>query len=309
MVDVFQISDLKIGVSAKIFAICEDKSLRKTKNGDLYIDLLLRDKSGSIYSKLWSNVDYFRDKFDVSDIVFVKGKVELYRKKKQFNISSIGRSEQARYQKYGFSYNSIYRYVDEDLDAIWSEINIYINELKSSYRPAIRKFISNYKASLTEASNVSDLKFQLKGSLIKNLLQCLKLSRQLCDAYQSADKNVIIISFFIKYIAISETFRQKTTKNNYSLTISKLSRKYLKSFGIQSALSQSDINKINNVFSTGTSNLINQNEYVSIESLVVNDLEAQIRTMSIMDQVICHDDSRGSWTDKFNPLRRKVFKG
>ncbi|OUW63035.1 MAG: hypothetical protein CBD58_00750 [bacterium TMED198] len=308
MIDVFQISDLKIGSTAKIFAVCQDKSLRKTKNGDLYIDIFLRDRSASVFSKLWSNVDYFENKFDAGDIVFVKGKIDLYRKQKQFNISSIGRADESRYQKYGFSHNSIHQYINEDLNIIWNETTNFIKELKPSYRPVVKKFISNYKASLIEASNVGDLKFQLKGSLVKNLSQCLKLARQLCKAYPSANKNIIIISFFLKYVAVSEIFRQKSN-NNFPLLITKLSRSYLKSFKINDVLSQADKNKINNIFSSGTSNLINQNEYVSIESLVVNDLEAQIRTMSIMDQVISGDESSGNWTDKFNPLRRRVFKG
>ena len=309
MKEVSSIADLEVGNKIKLFAVCEAKSRRKTKNGDLYLDILLRDKSESIYSKLWSNVNHFKDRFIVGDIVFVKGKVDTYRKQKQINISSIGKVDEQKYLKYGFSQNLVYRYIDEDLESLWLKVSNYTNHLKSNYRPVVKRFICNNKKYLLEASNSSDLKFQLSGSLVKNLFECLSLANHVWESYPSINKNVVIISLFLKYIAIAELLKLKINKSNFTLDINRLCDDYLKISGIKNMLRTSDLRTINNVFSLGSSKSINQRQHASIESTLVNELGNQVRIISIMDQIISADDSKGNWTDKFNPLRRKLFKG
>ena len=45
------IKKFKDGMKIQGFYLCTEKSLRYTKNGDLYIDLEVRDKTGHIHAK------------------------------------------------------------------------------------------------------------------------------------------------------------------------------------------------------------------------------------------------------------------
>ena len=49
------------------FYLCTEKSLRYTKNGDLYIDLEVRDKTGHIHAKIWDKVEELL--FKISSII------------------------------------------------------------------------------------------------------------------------------------------------------------------------------------------------------------------------------------------------
>ena len=70
-----QIIDFKLGRSVQGFFICKEKHLRYTRNGVLYLDLVLSDSTGIIQSKMWDLVDDFQDRFKGGDPVAVKAKV------------------------------------------------------------------------------------------------------------------------------------------------------------------------------------------------------------------------------------------
>ena len=66
------IKSLKIGKKATCFFICINKEVKQTKNGDLFIDVLLKNRFGTINGKIWDNVTHFRSKFNNGDPVAVK---------------------------------------------------------------------------------------------------------------------------------------------------------------------------------------------------------------------------------------------
>ena len=69
-----------------------DKHVRHTRAGDLYIDLTLRDKTGQISAKIWTNVDSFNEKFDSGDAIVAKADISLIQGRLQMEIKKIGRA-------------------------------------------------------------------------------------------------------------------------------------------------------------------------------------------------------------------------
>ena len=69
------IKSFKMGSEIKGFFLCHQKYLKTTRLGDAFIDLVLKDATGSIRGKIWSQVEYFSSKFEKGDIVAVKGNI------------------------------------------------------------------------------------------------------------------------------------------------------------------------------------------------------------------------------------------
>ena len=275
MNEIVAIENLKVGNSIKLFALCSDKSLRKTKNGDLYIDLHLRDRENYIYAKVWSNVEHFKQKFKIGDIVFVKGKVESYRKNKQINVSSIGRIDRARYQKYGFSLSLIYSFIDEDLVGLWEKVLNHTKQLSKQYISTLKAFVLLKKDFLIDASCIDDIKYQVKGCLLKDLHVSLNTSIEICRLNDSINKNVVIISLFLKYVAISELLNENQYKFPDNRQINKLCKSHLKSFGMKEVFKKVDLFLISKIFS----NALEKNKYN--ELILINDLDELIQSLSV----------------------------
>jgi len=97
-----QISEFKEGADIRGFFLCVEKHLRNTRSGDLYLDLVLRDKTGRITAKLWKDVSEFQDKFSAGDAVVVAGQVDFYLDKLQLNIKKITVASVQDYGRYGY---------------------------------------------------------------------------------------------------------------------------------------------------------------------------------------------------------------
>jgi len=48
---IVRINEFKEGASIQGFFLCVEKHLRHTRNGDLYLDLVLRDNTGTVHGK------------------------------------------------------------------------------------------------------------------------------------------------------------------------------------------------------------------------------------------------------------------
>src|SRR6266581_4217901 len=73
--------------------LVSDKQLRANRNGNLYLQVELRDRSGSISARLWNAGEHLFRSFDVGDFVAIKGKVQLFQGALQIILSQVDRIE------------------------------------------------------------------------------------------------------------------------------------------------------------------------------------------------------------------------
>src|SRR5262245_30000593 len=70
-----------------------DKQLRANRNGNLYIQLELRDRTGSMSARLWNAGEPLFRSFDNGDFLRVKGKVQLFQGALQMILTHLDRVE------------------------------------------------------------------------------------------------------------------------------------------------------------------------------------------------------------------------
>src|SRR5438309_12127366 len=70
-----------------------DKQLRANRNGNLYLQIELRDRTGSISARLWNAGENLFRLFEVGDFLLVRGKVQLFQGALQIILSHIERAE------------------------------------------------------------------------------------------------------------------------------------------------------------------------------------------------------------------------
>src|SRR3990170_2986680 len=69
--------------------LASDKQLRPNRNGNLYLQLQLSDRSGAISARLWNASDNDYRAFENGDYVLVDGNTQLFQGNMQFIASSI----------------------------------------------------------------------------------------------------------------------------------------------------------------------------------------------------------------------------
>ncbi len=68
-----------------------DKQLRANRNGNMYLQLRLSDRSGSVTAMLWNASDQVYNTFDNGDFVRIQGKTQFYNGTLQMIVSRVDR--------------------------------------------------------------------------------------------------------------------------------------------------------------------------------------------------------------------------
>src|ERR1700730_10464653 len=73
-----------------------DKQLRANRNGNLYIQVDLRDRSGTMNARLWNASEQLFRTFEPGDFLQVKAKVQLFQGALQMILSHLEKVPTAR---------------------------------------------------------------------------------------------------------------------------------------------------------------------------------------------------------------------
>jgi 3'-5' exoribonuclease len=85
------VQQLQDGDSVEEVFLASDKQLRANRNGNLYLQLELRDRSGTISARLWNAGEHLFRSFESGDFLLIKGKVQLFQGSLQMILSHLER--------------------------------------------------------------------------------------------------------------------------------------------------------------------------------------------------------------------------
>src|SRR5436190_11139721 len=83
------VQELADGEAVEDVFLVSDKQLRANRNGNLYIQVDLRDRTGVINARLWNAGEAQFRAFDPGDFVRARGKVQLFQGASQVILSGL----------------------------------------------------------------------------------------------------------------------------------------------------------------------------------------------------------------------------
>ena len=89
------VSELKPNQVIQTSFLVHSKEIRQKKGGELYLSLLLADRTGELDAKMWDNVDEVLDAFDRDDFVKVKGMIQIFHNRPQMTIHKMRRMDES----------------------------------------------------------------------------------------------------------------------------------------------------------------------------------------------------------------------
>ena len=212
---VIAINKIEIGELIQGFFLCTEKNIKSTRLGDLYIDLRLKDATGSIRGKVWTHVSYFSNQFNVNDIVAIKADVIEYNKTKDLNVKFVKKANSNFYSEHGYSQNLIFPAIKEPIEKLNTFIFSQIDTLPNMHKLMITK-IYKHNIKLIQIVPINKVGYRLRGGLIKYIYSLLKLHVRTKGILETFDKYRIIICILIMHIGYIKYY-----ENNDIFSISK----------------------------------------------------------------------------------------
>lgn len=198
------IEDLKTGDPVDQVFLLRSKVLRTARNGSLYMQLELVDRTGAIDGRMWDAKQELFDTFQPDDFVRVKGRVETYQNRLQTVVSFIQARPDSEVD------------VTDFLPATNKDVSVMFDRLieiaKTVKHPGLRKLL----ASFLKAPDVSE-KFRrapaavryhhaFLGGLLEHTLGVTEMALVVADRYPDLDRDMLMTGAILHDIGKIQEF-------------------------------------------------------------------------------------------------------
>jgi 3'-5' exoribonuclease len=171
---------------------CEEK---KTKNGALYLDLVISDSDGEMSAKLW---DYRGGGFEQDMIVKIRGNVEQYNGRDQFRIAMM------RPVNDGDNYNLSDLVPSSEIggEALFDMLHRKVERFENdSLRRIVLKIIDEKRDKLVAYPAALRLHHAVVGGLMYHTMSIFTLAEQLCRVYTNINRELLLSGVILHDVA------------------------------------------------------------------------------------------------------------
>ena len=310
------IANFKDGDSIQGFYLCVEKHLRHTRSRDLFLDLQLRDRTGSINGKIWDNVDKLNEKFNAGDPVAVSGNVDSFKERPQLIVKKINRASVQYYGRYGYDPSLIVPASSKNPNDMWKVITKIIRSIKSN---PLRKLVSmiyreNKDILLVHPASVK-MHHNYRSGFIEHVLSMAEIADQLAVHYQ-LDRDLLIAGVFLhdigKIIEISSDLEAEYTDQGNFIGHIVIGRDIVRSAAKKITNFPEDVQiKLEHMI------LSHQGKYEwqspkkpkIREALLLHLIDNMDAKMNLFALALEESAEDGDWTDRHNYFRIPLYKG
>ena len=177
------------------FALVSRKELRQDRNNKDFLDLELKDASGSIVGKAWSDSAALSSEFEAHDFVAFRGQVKLFRDQLQLNVTDCRRATEEDRER-GFDEAKLIPSTREDIDDLWSRLSaIFLGgEVR---RPLLRRLgeetLAAFEERLREHPAAKSIHHAYRGGLLEHTVSMAELAVAVCRHYPRIDADLVLL--------------------------------------------------------------------------------------------------------------------
>ncbi len=176
------------------FAV-EEKQLRTAKSGKPFLNLKLRDKTGSVTARVWENAAKADQAIAGYRVLRVRGRSELFNGELQIHIDQAEPVPANEVNPFDFL-----PVCPKDPRVLRQDLKVLLQKVqKDPYRNLVRAFFSDKKLmkAFCEAPAAKNFHHAYLGGLLEHTVGVMKLSDLIATQYPSLDKETLLMGAFL----------------------------------------------------------------------------------------------------------------
>jgi 3'-5' exoribonuclease len=170
--------------------LVHSKEVRQKKGGELYLSLILGDRTGELDAKMWDNVGEVVDEFERDDFVKVKGLLQVFHNRPQLTIHKMRRMDDSEIDFYDYFPSS-----RRDPDEMWKELRAIVSGFSNSHLKALVDSIldePDVALRYRRAPAAKQIHHAWLGGLIEHVLSLCALARMTASHYRHIDLDLLL---------------------------------------------------------------------------------------------------------------------
>ena len=176
------------------FAV-EEKQLRTAKNGKPFLTLKLRDKTGTITTRLWENAEETAQRLAGHRVVRIQGRSELFRNELQVHLHTVQPVRETDLNPSDFL-----PVCPKDIHTLWQELRALLQGLtKKPHQTLVQFFLDDedLMKRFGTAPGAKSVHHAYLGGLLEHTLAVMRLTTLIADQYPALDREVLLLGAFL----------------------------------------------------------------------------------------------------------------
>jgi 3'-5' exoribonuclease len=170
--------------------LVHSKEIRQKKSGELYLSLLLADRTGELDAKMWDNVAEVIDAFERDDFVRVKGLVQIFHNRPQMTIHKMRRMDDSEID-FGDYFPSSRR----DQAEMWAELRGIVAGMTNIHLKGLLEAVLDDEETARRyrrAPAAKHIHHAFLGGLLEHVLSVCAMARLAAQHYASIDADLLL---------------------------------------------------------------------------------------------------------------------
>lgn len=189
------VNELADGEAIDQIFLASEKQLRTNRNGNLYLQLRISDRSGSLTAMLWNAQQRHFDGFENGDYVVVRGTSQVYNGTMQVLAKEIGKADSSGVDEADFVTLSVQKV--ETLLARLAEIlrglkNVHLRNLAECYLVD-----EELMSSLRQAPAGVKNHHAFRGGLLDHTVSLMETALLVAPRYPNLDQELLVLGAFL----------------------------------------------------------------------------------------------------------------
>ena len=190
------------------FAVIKQCDKKMTKNGSYYLDLVLSDKDGEIFAKLWDYNEASHGQYDTDGFVKVRGIISQYNGHDQLKIERI----RPVIESDNVDVSDYVKSADYTGEEMFSHLLSLVNGFKDEELKKIVSYLLNEnKEKILYFPAAFRLHHAIRSGLLMHTASIVKLCESVCKVYPFVNRELLISGAILHDIAKTVEFDVKET--------------------------------------------------------------------------------------------------
>src|SRR3954454_8020919 len=189
------VTELADGEAVEDLFLVSDKQLRANRNGNLYIQVDLRDRTGVINGRLWNAGEPLFRSFDVGDFVRARGKVQLFQGALQVILTHLDKVEPTSVELTDFL-----PHTTQDVGALLQRLKDALRKVGNPHLRALAEcflmddgFVRDFCQVPAGVRN----HHAYVGGLLEHVVTLLDAAERLLPLYPGVDRDLLLVGVFL----------------------------------------------------------------------------------------------------------------
>jgi 3'-5' exoribonuclease len=189
------VQELADGEAIEEVYLVADKQLRANRNGNTYLQMDLRDRTGTINARLWNIGEQQARAFDTGDFLLIKGKVQLFQGALQIILSNFERFEAKRVELTDFL-----PHTEQDVDKLLERLRGFLRRASNMHLKALAEcFLIDGELMAAFAKVPAGVRnhHAYVGGLLEHVVNLLDVADRIAPCYPGVDRDLLTIGIFL----------------------------------------------------------------------------------------------------------------